>query len=99
MVKFLGLIITHFCFQLSQRYVVQKPEFINVPAGVLEDLSDQGTDKSVLEAEDAAMAEQADYQVCNVVHYSILCRSICSGPSAPKGGDSSINIRPGFYRI
>ena len=52
---------------MSQRYVVQKPEFINVPAGVLEDLSDQGTDKSVLEAEDAAMGEQADYQVVNVL--------------------------------
>ncbi len=60
-----------FSFQLSQRYVVQKPEFINVPAGVLEDLSDQGTDKSVLEAEDAAMGEQADYQVVNVL--LILC--------------------------
>ena len=33
----------------------------------MEDLSDQGTDKSVLEAEDAAMGEQADYQVLNVL--------------------------------
>ena len=49
-------------WKLSQRYLVQKPEYTRIPHGILEDtVASSETDKSVQQVEDIALGQDSDW--------------------------------------